>query len=64
MCRHENEEKLTKKMKFDKKSRATRFCTFFKKNLMKKIFYLILKKFDDYIKKRKNDREKNFVKND
>ena len=64
MCRHENEEKSTKKReseirrKIDDDAILYSFQNFF----IKKIFYLILRRFDDHLKKQRNKKENDILK--
>ena len=65
MCQHENEEKSTKKKKKENsiKDRRWRDFVLFSIFFHKKDFLSNFKKFDDYLKTRKNDKEKKFIKN-
>ena len=64
MCQHENEEKGKKMKKWNSiKNRQQRDFVLFSEFFYKKdFFYLILKKFDNHMKKRKNDKEKSLLK--
>ena len=64
MCRHENEKRSTKKRKNEirRKIDDDAILYSFQNFFIKKIFYLILKKLDDHLKKQKNKKENDILK--
>ena len=64
MCRHENEKKSTKKRKSEirRKIDDDAILYLFQNFFIRKIFYLILRRFDDHLKRQKV-KKNNILKN-
>ena len=64
MCRHENEKKSTKKRKSEirRKIDDDAILYSFQNFFIKKIFYLILRKLDDHLRKQKDKKENDILK--